>query len=286
MSRNTRRDFLKVAAATTGGAGLIGAATLSHAMTAGAASGIPAAGTSLLDDIVHRGVLHVGMALQYPPLAYLDTSGKPSGYSVELLQTMAKDLNVKLNYLNVDFASLIPALVSGKVDILYNGHSATPQRELAVEFTDPIIKYNEVLCIQAKSTITALSDLNDPSKTITSQLGTTQEVVSKLLFPKAKQLALSDQQTALLQVATGRADGTILDSFTAVPYVKAHPSQLKIFKNQILYAEVGSAVIRPYDQRFLNYLNAWLRWYNGTDFVPLTYTKWFAPVEGILNPPS
>ena len=283
MSANTRRDFLKAAAITTGGAGLA-AAALAPPLGAEAAVSQAAANHSLLDDIVHRGVLHVGMALQYPPLAYVDkSSNKPAGYSVELLQQMATDLNVKLDYLNVDFASLIPALVSGKVDILFNGHSATPQRELAVEFTDPIIKYNEVLCIPAKSTIKALSDLNSPDKTITCQLGTTQEVASKLLFPKAKQVALSDQQAALLQVATGRADGTILDSFTAVPYVKAHPSQLKIFNSQILYAEVGSAVIRPYDQRFLNYLNAWLRWYNGTAFIPLTYTKWFQPVEGVLH---
>lgn len=284
MTSNTRRDFLKVAAATTGGAGLVGAATFAPALTADAATSNATANRSLLDDIVHAGVLRVGMALQYPPLAYVDKStNKPSGYSVELLQQMAKDLNVKLNYLNVDFASLIPALVSGKVDILFNGHSATPQRELAVEFTDPIIKYNEVLCLPAKSTLKALSDLNASNKTITSQLGTTQEVASKLLFPKARQVTLADQQTALLQVATGRADATILDSFTAVPYVKAHPSQLKIFNNQILYAEVGSAVIRPYDQRFLNFLNAWLRWYNGTAFIPLTYKKWFVPVEGVLH---
>ena len=284
MTANTRRDFLKVAATATGAAGLAGAASVPLATAAEAAAPAATGNHSLLNDIVHSGVLHVGMALQYPPLAYVDkNTNKPAGYAIDLLNQLATDLNVKLNYLNVDFASLIPALVSGKVDILFNGHSATPARELTVEFTDPTITYNEVLCIPAKSTIKALSDLNAPGKIITFQLGTTQEVASKLLFPKAQQMSLPDQQTALLQVATGRADGTILDSFTAVPYVRAHPSQLKIFNNQILYAEVGSAVIRPYDQRFLNYLNAWLRWYNGTAFIPLTYKKWFQPVEGVLH---
>ena len=280
MSGSSRRNFLKTAAVATGGAGLTGAITLTPTLNAEATSS-----RSLLEDIVHRGVLNAGMALQYPPLAYIDkTTNKPAGYSVDLLQTLAGDLGVKLNYLNVDFASLIPALVSNKVDILFNGHSATPKRELAVEFTDPIIKYNEVLVLPAKSSITAISDLNSPGKTITFQLGTTQEIASHLLFPNAKLLSLPDQQTALLYVATGRADGNIVDSFTAVPYAKAHPSQVKIFNSQILYAEVGSAVIRAYDQRFLNFLNAWLRWYNGTDYIPLTYRKWFQPVEGTLRP--
>lgn len=286
MPRNTRRDFIKVAAAATGGAGLAGATSFSERLQAGAASPAtsPAAsGSSLLNDIVHRGELKVGMSLQYPPLAFVTKSNQPSGYSVDLLGAMAKDLNVKLSYLNVDFASLIPALISGKVDLLFNGHSATPQRELAVEFSDPIIRYNEVLCIPANSKISALSDLNQPGKTISSQLGTTQEVASKLLFPRAHQLTLADQQAALLEVASHRADATILDSFTAVPYVRAHAQQLKIFNNQILYAEVGSAVIRPYDQRFLNFLNTWIRWYNGTAFIPLTYKKWFQPIEGTLH---
>ena len=49
---------------------------------------------SLLDEITQRGKIKIGSTLKYPPQMYVDSSGKPAGYDVELMRMLAKDMKV------------------------------------------------------------------------------------------------------------------------------------------------------------------------------------------------
>ena len=94
------------------------------------------AGDSLLDEIIDRGTIKIGSTLQYPPQMYRDENGDPAGYDVELMKMLANDMHVELEVVDMDFPGLIPALLAGKVDMLSVGLVNTPERALALEFTD------------------------------------------------------------------------------------------------------------------------------------------------------
>src|SRR3979409_786658 len=93
----SRRTLLGGAALAIGGAALAACSTSSNGGDTSAAT----SGTSLLKTIQTRGTLNVTTSLLYPPEFYKDKSGNPAGYDIDVLNLVAKDLNVKLNLINV-----------------------------------------------------------------------------------------------------------------------------------------------------------------------------------------
>jgi polar amino acid transport system substrate-binding protein len=79
-------------------------------------AGIASAGT--LDDIAKRGELRVAVQTQGPPFSMVDQAGARTGSAVELAELMAKEMGVKITFLDFDWDGLIPALLSGKADLL------------------------------------------------------------------------------------------------------------------------------------------------------------------------
>jgi ABC-type amino acid transport substrate-binding protein len=65
--------------------------------------------------------LTVGMSLQFKPQAYLDAKGRPAGYDVVLMRSLARQMKVRLDIKNLDFNGLIPGLVTKKFDIVTVG---------------------------------------------------------------------------------------------------------------------------------------------------------------------
>src|SRR5215831_10412979 len=95
-SSMTRRTLLGGAAL-----GLAGAALAACSTGGNASTGSTTSTTSLLKTVQDRGQLNVTTSLLYPPEFYKDKSGQPAGYDIDILKQVAKDLNVKLNIIDV-----------------------------------------------------------------------------------------------------------------------------------------------------------------------------------------
>ena len=80
-----------------------------------------------------KDTLVVGMELAYPPFEMTDTSGKPSGVSVELAQELGKALGKKVVIENTAFDGLIPALKTGKIDLIISSMTANEERAKSIE---------------------------------------------------------------------------------------------------------------------------------------------------------
>ena len=147
-----RRTIVGIAlAATLAVAGWTGA-TSAGASASPSSQRLPASadsGGSTLDDIVSRGELRVGMSLQFEPEMYLDDTGNPAGYDVELLNLLATDLGVDLKIENQEFDALIPGLLAGNWDMISVGLVPRPPRLLQMCFTDSYVPYEQVLVAAA-----------------------------------------------------------------------------------------------------------------------------------------
>ena len=62
--------------------------------------------------------LVVGMELAYPPFEMTDPQGKPTGISVDLARDLAQALGRPAVIENIAWDGLIPALKTGKVDLV------------------------------------------------------------------------------------------------------------------------------------------------------------------------
>ena len=100
---------------------------------------VSAVNAGTLDDIAKRGELRVACQTQGPPFSFIDKNGKRTGSSVEFCQLMAKEMGVKVKFLNYDWDGLIPALLSKKADMLAADMTPTLKRAMKIAFSQPYI---------------------------------------------------------------------------------------------------------------------------------------------------
>jgi polar amino acid transport system substrate-binding protein len=223
---------------------------------------------SLLDEIIERGELRVGMNLQFEPQMYLDDSGEPAGYDVELLNLLATDLGVELAIQNQEFDALIPGLLAGQWDMISVGLVPRPPRLLQMYFTDSYVPYELVLVAPADTDREPTIDAyNVADTTITALQGASAAELTTATFPEATLAEFPQQDAAFLEVASGRADAIVVESYLAQRFIQANPDQLAIVAlPQPLQIEFGAWAIPLGDDVLLQYLNSWLQYYknNGT----------------------
>ncbi|MBI5843655.1 MAG: transporter substrate-binding domain-containing protein [Deltaproteobacteria bacterium] len=83
------------------------------------------------------GVLRLGTAAITEPFSFMDASRKVVGFDIELAQHVARKLGKKLEIVNMDFGAMIPALISGKVDMIAACITVTEERAQKVLFSEP-----------------------------------------------------------------------------------------------------------------------------------------------------
>jgi polar amino acid transport system substrate-binding protein len=223
---------------------------------------------SLLDEVLERGVLRIPVEFNpppevngFPPEFYIDPqTGEPSGLAPIISGIMAKDLGVALECVDMPWPEHIPALLSGKVDLLPK-HVNTPTRALTVEFTNGrLMAYRVTALIPADSTIADKAELNRKEKVISVWHGSSIREIIQREFPLA---TMKEFKSPSAEVAEGRADACLTDSVTKI-FLEKHPG-LKFLRDKegklvIFSHEYAQIAIKPGDQRFLNWINNWYQY--------------------------
>ena len=234
----------------------------------------------LLDEIRSRGVLRVGQDAGYMPLYGSDESGNRIGFEVDLARKMAEILGVKLQFVIVNWDGIIPALVSGKFDIIFSGMTITPERALRVDFTDPYLTVGQTVLYNTRrfSSPPSYEDLrNVKGLRVTVQLGTTGDEAAKRLFPNAQILRFDTMDEAAYQVASGKADIMVVDSIYA-RYMANKYSNLSVTGELLTRENLGIAVRRG-NLEFLHWLNTFIRWARTSGLIEELKEKWGVEAE-------
>jgi ABC-type amino acid transport substrate-binding protein len=231
MSEKNKRALFRRSALAI--AGLVAVTVLAACSSSAASSGSPSApaagggSSTAVAGLMNKGVLTVGMNLQFKPEMYLN-NGKPAGYDVDLLNKLAAKLGAKLDIQNLDFNGLIPGLVAKKFDLVSVGLTPNAAREQVIDFTRPYVPYSSVLAVkQSDNSPAQISTFNKSGVTITALQGSSDQTVAKAAFPNANVVGLSDQNSTLLEVQTGRAQGAVLENYILAQYEKANPNQVR-----------------------------------------------------------
>ena len=79
--------------------------------------------------------IYVGTNAEYKPYEYIE-NGKIIGFDIEFMEALAKNLGYEIEWKNLSFDGLLPALQTQKIDMVIAGMSPTEERKKAVDFTD------------------------------------------------------------------------------------------------------------------------------------------------------
>ena len=191
--------------------------------------------TKDLEKIKEDGVLKVGMECNYAPFNWTqatksetsvpisNSSGYADGYDVQIAKKVADALGVKLEIVKLEWKGLVPALQSGKIDMVIAGMSPTEERKKTIDFSDEYYTSELVVVIKKGSEYENATSINDFSGAeITGQQDTFHYSVIDQMQGVTKKTALADFSTMIVSLQNGAIDGYISELPGAVSAVESN----------------------------------------------------------------
>ena len=229
---------------------------------------------SAVEQIAKRGVIKVGMDV-FVPWAMKDKKGELIGFEIDMAKKLAADMGVKVEFVPTKWSGIIPALITGKFDVLIGGMTITTQRNLKINFTRPYY-YTEqgLMAHKKKAAGFKVADFNSPDVTIAARLGSTAALAAKQNFPKAKLRLFDDEPAAVQELRNGNVHAMVsaqpLPSSTALEY----PDTIMVYDEVMMEEAIGIGV-RKGDLDTLNLINNWIEINRNNGWIQGKYAYWF-----------
>jgi polar amino acid transport system substrate-binding protein len=235
---------------------------------------------SSLEQALRRGVLRVGMST-FVPWAMKDKAGKLIGFEIDVATRLAKDMGIKAEFVPTKWAGIIPALLTGKFDVIIGGMGILPKRNLKVNFSLPY-DHSGMSIVANKELaagFTSLEDFNSPNVVLSVRLGATPVDAAKKYMPKAQLRMFNDESQAVQEVINGKAHAMVssapLPAFQALKY----PEKLFLpLKGTFTKEPIGFAV-RKGDFDTLNFFNNWIIFVTSEGWLSERKHYWFETKE-------
>ncbi|MES2597120.1 MAG: transporter substrate-binding domain-containing protein [Verrucomicrobiota bacterium] len=174
-----------------------------------------------------RDVLIIGTDATYPPFEFVDENGKFSGVSVVLGEEIAKKLGKPVEFRNINFDGLIPALQTGQIDLIISSLTASEQRRQTIDFSDPYVKTGLSILVAKNSTVQSGDDLKTPGRKLAVRIATTGEQWCRAYLKDAKLVALDTDAACVLEVVNGTVDAWVYDQVSVMNYHAKHPEHTR-----------------------------------------------------------
>ena len=91
------------------------------------------------DVSVKPSKIKVGINAQFPPFEYYNENGELYGFDVDLMNYIGERIGFEIEYVDMSFAELIPAVVSGEVACSISAISITEERNNVIDYTIPYL---------------------------------------------------------------------------------------------------------------------------------------------------
>lgn len=214
---------------------------------------------SVLEQVLKRGTLRVGMST-FVPWAMQDKTGKLIGFEIDVATRVAKDMGVKVEFVQTKWAGIIPALLTGNFDVIIGGMGITPQRNLKINFTQPydVTGMSIVANKELAGSFKSLEDFNRPNVVIAVRLGGTPVAAAEKFMPKAQLRKFDDESQAIQELLNGRAYAVVasapMPAFQALKY----PDKLFLPIQGTFTKEPIGFALRKGDVDTLNFFNNWI----------------------------
>ncbi len=169
-----------------------------------------------VESALSKSVLRVGLTANYPPL--IDkVDGNLVGIEIDLANEVGKDLNKRIEFVEMPWKQLIPALAGGDIDVIMSGMSITADRKQKISFTGSYLRIGQMAItrvdeVQNFGNLTAL--LNAPI-TVGFESGTTGESFVKTNMRNARPQPLASIDAGVAALRSRGIDAFIHDAPTA-----------------------------------------------------------------------
>ncbi len=182
----------------------------------------------------------------YEPYEMVDTDGSLTGFDIELMEALAEEANIEIEWLDVNFDGIVASLQTGQYEVAIAGISPTAERDEVIDFSN--VYYNSeaglvnYLVFETETGYSTLSDLD--GLTIGAQLGTIQaDIISSLSEEYNFTVELRTQNSQLIEeIKIGTIDAVMLESLVADSVLELNDSLSKFVVEESMDAMYGNAI--------------------------------------------
>lgn len=176
-------------------------------------------------------VLRIGTSATREPFCFVDENRNVTGHDGEFALRIARELNRPIQFVDMKFSALIPALQSGKIDMIVAGMTATEERAKSVNFTTSYFQNSQVMIVRnseirhLEKPTSSQRTINDfKNKRIGVLLGSTHDTYALNNLKEAVVLQYKTPPEIILAVKTGKVDAAIYTTETLNEIFKKEPN--------------------------------------------------------------
>ncbi len=242
---------------------------------------------SNLAQIKERGVLIVGTAITKPFEFFDPDTGELTGFDIDLTNFIARQLGVKVEFVEMSFANLIPALQDGKVDMTIAAMYITSEREEQIDFSDAYLTSGLVMVKHPRlqKNIQRVDDL--AGLKIGVKIGSTGAKLAHDLVAQGIDLTVieyKDTFDSFLDLEVERVDVIFNDYLNTLAYIKNSKSNVIVVIDDsgeaIYLSQVGLGIaVHQGNEELLDQVNSSLIKMDQTGDFQKLYETWLLPEE-------
>jgi polar amino acid transport system substrate-binding protein len=192
----------------------------------------------------------------YAPMEYMDDKGNIVGTDIDIINALAEELDIEIEFKNYGWEPLFSAVSSEEVDFAVSSITITDERKETYDFSDPYYFANQLILVPEDSSVTKFEDLKD--KRVSVQINTTgHKVVQELLGKTSSEIvAVESMPLAISEMLNGNADAAIGDNAVILEYKKNNPKvALKTVEDEAFEKEYYGIMVKKGNTEILELLN-------------------------------
>lgn len=240
-------------------------------MLAAGTLAVPARAQDALDRILRAHKITIAVQNDVPPYSLLNKDNQLDGFDIEVAKKIATDLGVEPVFMVVPGGSRIPALVSGRADMVIATLGLTPQRAAAVALSIPYTAFPQTIISENNQGFQNFADLK--GKVIGLTRGTMQDDIVSRMAQGATIRRFPDDATTIQALLSGQIDATAFGSTVAMDLAARNPGKgVKAnFTAFQVYASIG---VRRQDTDLLHWINTWIFYHKQDGFLQQLHQTW------------
>lgn len=246
-----------------------------------------ASASPVIDRIQQRGQLVVGMTGNMPPLNMTTKEGELIGYEVDLARAMAAAMGVKAKMEIIPFGELLPALQSGKIDLILSNMTITPGRNLKVAFVGPYFESGKAFLTKIKTIAMAdePEDIDAKKAKLVALKGSTSQAFVETALPGATLITAKDYDEAVDMVLQDKVHAMVADYPICVVSIFRYPDKgLLSVVTTLTYEPIGVGV-QAGDPLLVNWVENFMGIADKTGLMEGLKTKWFSKADWLHRLP-
>jgi cyclohexadienyl dehydratase len=166
-----------------------------------------------LERVRAAGTLRVCIWPDYYGITFRNPkSGELSGIDEVLSREFAKDLGVRVSYVDTSFATFVDDLLADRCDVAMFGVGTLPERAARVRFTQPYLR-SDIWAVTTRThpSVKGWEDIDRPGRVVAVQAGTFMEPVMRSVLRHAELVSVRPPATRERELQAGRVDVFMTD---------------------------------------------------------------------------